>query len=195
MTGGTVDGYFNVLSMFCKDVENRLPLLQKAPETNTLSAFVTQVHALKSASASIGAAEVSALADKLEEAGKARDLTFIEENLNNFTKRLEELIKNIHKALSPLKGVEAITPESPSNLSVPILDPLLGELAEALALKKASSDILSILNIISQKQLASKTKEILERISYHVLMSEYENAVKAVEELVTANKLEKGYGN
>ncbi|MDR2740260.1 MAG: response regulator, partial [Treponema sp.] len=60
MTGGTVAGYRKVLAQFRKDAQERLALLQEPPEPGALPLFVTQAHALKSASASLGAAEVSA---------------------------------------------------------------------------------------------------------------------------------------
>ena len=99
MTGGTVAAYEQVLSMFCKDAEDRLPFLQKIPEADSLSAFVTQVHALKSASASIGAVRVSALAVELEASGNAGDMTFIQKNLTVFAQMLRELTENIRTAL------------------------------------------------------------------------------------------------
>jgi len=96
MTGGTEEGLRIVLSIFRKDIEKRLPLLQSVPEAENLSAFITQVHALKSAAASVGAAHLSAQAEKLESAGRREDLVFIKENLDSFLESLKELAKNIH---------------------------------------------------------------------------------------------------
>jgi len=99
MTGGTVAAYKQVLSLFCKDVEERLPLLQKSPEMDTLPLFITQIHSLKSASGSIGAQKVSSMAAGLEAVGKAGDTAFIRESLPDFTEQLKELVKNIRTAL------------------------------------------------------------------------------------------------
>jgi len=99
MTGGTEEAYRIVLSFFCKDIEKRLPLLQSAPGADNILEFVTQVHAFKSASASIGAAEVSAQAEKLEAAGKAGDLVFIQENLRDFADNLAKLAKDVRAVL------------------------------------------------------------------------------------------------
>jgi len=99
MTGGTEEGYRTVLYFFRKDIVGRLPLLQAAPGTDGLPDFITQVHALKSASVSVGADQASAQAEKLEAAGRAGDLVFIRENLGHFTENLAELAKNIHAAL------------------------------------------------------------------------------------------------
>jgi len=100
MTGGTFDIYKQVLAMFCKDVDERLPFLQKEPTDDTLKTFVTHIHAVKSAAASIGAMEVSALAKGLEAVGRAGDIEFIHKNLSDFLRQLEELKKNILSAMA-----------------------------------------------------------------------------------------------
>jgi signal transduction histidine kinase/CheY-like chemotaxis protein/HPt (histidine-containing phosphotransfer) domain-containing protein len=100
MLRGSMTAYKKILIMFCKDVSERLPQLQKMPEADTLQAFIIQVHSLKSVSASIGAQEVSSHAAGLEAAGKAADMIFIREHLPGFTVQLSELVKNIYAAIS-----------------------------------------------------------------------------------------------
>jgi len=97
---GSLKAYKNILSMFCKDVAERLSQLQIMPEADTLPAFIIQVHSLKSVSASIGAQEVSSNAAGLEAAGKAADMDFIREHLPDFTVQLAELEKNIRSVIS-----------------------------------------------------------------------------------------------
>jgi len=98
-TGGTLAGYRQALAAFCRDAEDRLPLLQAAPNTETLPALVVQVHALKSASASLGAWEISEGAARLEAAGRTGDAAFVEENLGAFAEMLAELVENIGTAM------------------------------------------------------------------------------------------------
>jgi CheY-like chemotaxis protein len=169
MTGGTLEGYRLVLSIFSEDAEYRLPLLQTVPETDALPEFTTHVHALKSASAAIGAEEISAQAAVLETAGKAGDLELIREKLPAFVERLAELAKNIRNVMGET------TPPEPPDLSPFIPSNLLRELEAALN----SQDLRSIDNILTalnEKPLDSKTKKIMEQISGHVLMAEYEEA-------------------
>jgi CheY-like chemotaxis protein len=180
MTGGTVAGYYQVLSMFYKDVEDRLPLLQAAPDTDALSMFITQVHSLKSASASIGATELSKEAAVLEASGRAGDLAFIEKNLNSFVEHLVEMVDGIRSVLESEK-----TESQEYSISVSEHLPLLHELAAALQSQKAGS-IDRILEELKQNPLDSKTKEALEKISDQVLMTEFDSALKIVEELFTA---------
>ena len=186
MTGGTVAGYKQVLSIFHKDVEERLPLLQTTPGVDTLSMFITQVHALKSASASIGAAELSKEAAALETAGKSGDLTFIEKNLNGFVEHLVEIVDGIRVVLES----ENRDNREISNFSSPIPNseylPLLHELTAALQSQKAVS-IDRILEELRQKPLDSKTKETIEKISDHVLMTEFDSALGIIDELIAAN--------
>jgi len=182
MSGGTQTAYTKVLSLFRKDIEERLPLLQKTPDTDTLPEFITQVHAIKSASASVGAQKISAAAAELEDAGKTADTAFIRENLPAFTDRLAELVKNIQNAL------ESGKPESVSGVeaekAAPVLySPLFPELAEALKTQKIS-EIKRILNMLFQQTQDSKLKEILEQISDQVLMTEFDKAEKIVGGLI-----------
>ena len=192
MTGGTEAGYRTVLSMFHKDAEDRLHLLRTTPDTEALPAFVTQVHALKSASASIGAIEVSAEAARLETAGKEGNLAFIGNHLPIFAKQLSELTENIRIALVSLNtgGTQneqqngTPLPE-PSNASVSTS--LLRELEAALKSQKA--DIIdNILDELNKKQLDAKTKDALEQLSDEVLMAEYDGALKILNNLFTSTK-------
>jgi HPt (histidine-containing phosphotransfer) domain-containing protein len=105
MTGGSMEVYREVLDLFCTDVDERLPILKSVPDAAGLAKFAIQIHALKGASGSIGAAEVSALAVKLEAAGKSGDISFIEENLGGFAAQLEELIKGIRSWLNATEAL------------------------------------------------------------------------------------------
>jgi signal transduction histidine kinase/DNA-binding response OmpR family regulator/HPt (histidine-containing phosphotransfer) domain-containing protein len=113
LTGGSEAGYRKILAIFHKDAKDRLPLLRRfaaaaaaqSGQEDTLSQFVIEVHALKSAAAAIGAAEVSARAAALEAAGKgvlagtASDMAVINEELPVFTEQLAALAEGIAAAL------------------------------------------------------------------------------------------------
>jgi len=182
MTGGTETTYIKVLSMFCTDVEERLLLLRKRPSAETLPALITNVHALKSASASIGAQGISSVAAGLEAVGKAGDVAFIRENLPDFVHKLEELLKNIRDALETNKHEDHDVQYS--QLSIPN-SRLFNELVKALKSQKIP-EIKRILNTLGEQAHDLKLKEILDQISDQVLMTEFDNAVKIVEELVNA---------
>jgi CheY-like chemotaxis protein len=184
MTGGTLSAYKQVLPLFCKDARDRLPLLQKTPDTDVLPVFITQVHALKSASASLGAVDVSAQAAALETAGKTEDLAFIEKNLFSFTAHLAELVTHIEAALesdAALRGTSMDAGRSTTNIAIFI--PLLQELALALRERKAD-DIDHILDELLQQPLSADSQEALEQLSDEVLVAEYDKAGEIVNRLL-----------
>jgi len=104
MTGGNQSIYREVLTLFCKDVEERMPLLRQVPNEDTLPTLVIHIHSLKSASASIGAQEISTQAAGLEAIGKAGDAGFIREILPDFADQLAELVEKIKAALESDKN-------------------------------------------------------------------------------------------
>ena len=180
-TGGTAEGYRTVLSMFRRDAEKRLPLFQTMPDTDTLPVFITQVHAIKSAASSIGANEVSGKAAELESAAVAGELAFIEKNLRTFAEQLAEVVKHISAA--EMAHNERVQNGKQPGKNVPPDFTLLRELEQALATGKASSDIFGILDKIEQMPLDSEYKGIFEKISYHVLMNEFDAAINTIGEL------------
>jgi CheY-like chemotaxis protein len=210
MTGGTIELYRQVISLFRKDAEERLPILQNVPDTSTLPGFVTNVHALKSASASIGAAEISAKAAELEAAGKAANMDFIKENLPGFAQSLAELASGIRAWESTVKGEASPSGTSPGEVSPNGDSPngddapnathgnslevikLLHQLEAALKTERAG-DIDRILEELqpssasqplSASQMDTETKEALEKISDNVLMTEFGNAAEIVSSLL-----------
>jgi len=183
MTGGTFAAYKQVLSLFCKDANNRLSLLEKIQEGDDLSVFVTQVHGLKSASASIGGEKFSIDAAELEAAGNAGNMKIIREKLPAFLKNLSELIKNISSALEEEKAPK----DSGKKTNITAYIPAFRELSEALQSQKIH-EINRIIKTLDQQAQDSKLKEILGQISDQVFMAEFDSAVKIVEELLASEK-------
>jgi signal transduction histidine kinase/DNA-binding response OmpR family regulator len=93
--GGSEQSYRALLAIFREDVLERLDVLREAPEEEDMRAFVTQVHALKSAAGNIGALALSADAARLEEAGRRGDAGTIRSELNSFREALIRLAESI----------------------------------------------------------------------------------------------------
>jgi signal transduction histidine kinase/CheY-like chemotaxis protein len=178
-TGGTEAGYRKVLVQFCKDARERLPLLKNIPDEPGLPVFTSQVHALKSAAATIGATAVAAEAARLEAAGTAADMAAIAEVLPVFTERLAALAEGISAAMEAERAPEGDQRTSGASE----LRPLLRDLAEALEIKKAR-DIDRVLEELNQKPLDGKTREILDAVSDEVLVAEYDKALKTITALL-----------
>ncbi|MDR2123702.1 MAG: response regulator [Desulfovibrio sp.] len=116
--GGSRELYLELLAVFRADAEACLARLADEPQASihpaqtlterngqspdtSLRAFITQVHAVKSALANIGAGELSGTAALLEKAGKEADNLTIRAKLPAFREELAALTGRIGVALAP----------------------------------------------------------------------------------------------
>jgi signal transduction histidine kinase/response regulator of citrate/malate metabolism len=176
-TGGTEEGYRQVLRSFYRDAGDRLAWFENfSPDGQGLDAFTTHVHALKSASGTIGAAELSAEAAALEAAGKEGNRTFIREKLPSFRERLGALAAEIGSALdlgSADPGPVVIGPE---------LKELLIQLRDALSTKNMR-EIDRLIAEMENHFADVRVKEIAGDFSDKVLVGEYAEVIRAIEDL------------
>jgi CheY-like chemotaxis protein len=117
--GGSQRRYLDLLTVFRKDAQAAAALLAREPDAaspetaggeilartpaegsgqspdSSLRAFITQVHALKSALAAIGASSLSQTAALLEKAGREGEMTVIREHLAPFRETLATLAERI----------------------------------------------------------------------------------------------------
>lgn len=93
-TGG-VENYVELLRLYQIDGRRKLPLLVRLLKEKDYAGYGVEVHALKSASANLGAMELSAQAREQEEAAKKRDTVFIDQNaralLENYSRQLQRI--------------------------------------------------------------------------------------------------------
>jgi CheY-like chemotaxis protein len=183
MTGGTETGYRKVLVQFYKDVVERLPVFAALPGETEIALFTIQAHAIKSAAATIGAAEVSKEAASLETAGRAKDVAAIQETLPAFREHLTQLTEELAKALK--EGEERIGKDEVKNVfhSLPIARAALLSLKEALKAKHMK-EIDRLLEEIEQLPLDTRTREQINAVSDKVLMGEYQGAVTMIDEMI-----------
>jgi CheY-like chemotaxis protein len=180
MTGGTEEGYCNVLEQFCKDAVVRLPEFKSVSDEIDLKIFATQSHALKSALAAIGAPDVSKEAAALEMAGKENNAVQIKELLPVFYEHLSQIIENVSEALA----LHEKTHSDKKIKSVKTaLKPKFTQLKTALE-EKNMKEIDRLIRELEKTSLDKKAKEIVNGISDNVLMSEYKEAIQAVNELL-----------
>ena len=100
MTSSTIEDYCKLLSLFVNDIEARLPNMQMGNALKDIHLFTTNVHAMKSAAAFIGADELSKKAMAMEEAGKTGNAASIKEGLSAFLEYLNSTVKNIRAVLN-----------------------------------------------------------------------------------------------
>jgi CheY-like chemotaxis protein/nitrogen-specific signal transduction histidine kinase len=177
MTGGTERGYLEVLGLYCRDVEKRLEILRGIPDEANLAAFTTQVHALKSASANIGANEISSAAEALEKAGHTKDMRFIRENTGKFAQSLETLAANIGEYLKTTDRQE--NPELSGGDKAAVKARLLSlkSAIAAHAVKEADA-------IIDELSGSGCCSAELDEISVQLLTSEFTRALEQTEKLI-----------
>ncbi|MDR1945704.1 MAG: response regulator [Desulfovibrio sp.] len=121
MCGGVEANYRDLLAQYCRDAETFLPTLRETLKNTAdikktggihtgasplpwIQAFVIQVHALKSASACVGAEALSNDAMLLEKAGRDGDLELIETHLEAFIQRFSEMVARINGILPEAAG-------------------------------------------------------------------------------------------
>ena len=92
-TGGE-EGFVELLELFHMDGMRKLELLPRLADSD-LSGYRTEVHALKSAAANIGATEVSGLARAQEDAAAREDTDFIVRELPRLLEAHEALLAHI----------------------------------------------------------------------------------------------------
>jgi len=108
--GGSQENYLQTLSIFRGDAATKAGEMRGALKNGDISSFTLYAHALKSASANVGALEISERAKTLEEAGKSRDTGFINANTDGFLADLEALIEDINLIIAVNRKAAAQTP-------------------------------------------------------------------------------------
>jgi HPt (histidine-containing phosphotransfer) domain-containing protein len=166
--------------LFRGDAEERLPFLQNVPQADALPEFITHIHAIKSASASIGAVEISARAARLEAAGTAGYIGFIRENLPGFAEALAALVA----------GIRAWDGAEEQGTSSAAHDPaeterLLHELVAALEAERAG-DIDRALEGLMRLSLSPEARKAIKKISDSVLVTELADAAATARSLLAS---------
>jgi HPt (histidine-containing phosphotransfer) domain-containing protein len=181
MTGGTPEAYCAVLEVYCRDVEDRLKTLAAFTAgtfpREEFPVFVSQVHALKSASASIGAAVLSVTAAELEAAGRREDREFIQKGLEEFCRSLGAAAARISAVLrnrAPVRDRNA----GPGEAQKLFLD--LKAALEAENIEKIDRCI----GDLDTLPLSGPLRKACEDISGSVLISEFPAAIAVIDKLL-----------
>ncbi|MDR2050611.1 MAG: response regulator [Deltaproteobacteria bacterium] len=177
-TGGSESGYINVLSLYCRDAAGRLKALRAMPaagDQEALRLFTTQVHALKSASASIGAKELAEMATRLEEAGNAGDTQAIRAHLVKFCEGLGALVERIGESMRDRQ-------DNAGGGARPDREKLL-LLKKALAEEDMKS-IDELLESLNSSPLEPSAGKLVAEISELILMSEFHKASAVIDVMI-----------
>ena len=102
--------YVELLKIYNDSYADTAEVLNRYFESGEYKDYTIKIHALKSSSRIIGAAEIGEDAQKLEDAGKAGDYGFIRENHAPFMGKYTALVEIISETI----GSEEISDKSPA---------------------------------------------------------------------------------
>ncbi|MCL1958550.1 MAG: ATP-binding protein, partial [Spirochaetes bacterium] len=166
--------------IFVRDAEKSVSILENCLSRSLgseedIHMYVINVHAMKSALANIGEKELSAVAFKLEQAGRENDINVMFEQTNDFLDKLRMVInKNKPKE-------EENSEDTESDLA--FLREKLKIIKEACAAfdKKTAKNALGELR---EKTWSHEIKKLISSISEHLLHSEFDNASALADEYI-----------
>jgi len=180
MSGGDVELYFEMLAVFRDDARSRIGLIRDCLETGDLELYTTYVHALKSAAANVGAQTLSATALDLEMAGQREDMAYVGAHTEKLLVDLESLLVSVEAAL-PAHGAAQGHNASPFDAG-PMRDELLRLKAALESLDIGETDR-AIAKLKESAQTAEQ-KAAVKKISNHVLLGDYDEAIAMSEGLL-----------
>jgi len=99
VTGGSLEGYLMVLSIFCRDTIRRLVVLKTEPTLDKLPSYAEELQSISKAAAAVGVQGLPEEALRLKTAVEKGNLPLIQEKMEGFVRHMEELIRNIQKIL------------------------------------------------------------------------------------------------
>ena len=114
-SGGAIEAYNEILAIYAADCEIRGRDMLDFHKDGNIKALTICIHAVKSASANIGADNISGMAAELESAGKAGDSSYIDTKLQNFLDSLTILLGNIRRYLGNISKDDTIR-DKPADL-------------------------------------------------------------------------------
>lgn len=186
---GDEAGFVELLELYYIDGQRKIGLLQKLADTS-LADYQTEVHALKSASANIGAIGVSDMARAQENAAAQGDRSLIDRQLPMLLNAYEELLEQIGWVLEQRRKDEPQEEKLPA-LSVRELAQRVGEALEELEdfrSRECSDIVMDLLHHELPQERLDSLQEIQEQLKLYeddnaeMLLGRLLNNLKAQEE-------------
>ena len=175
ISGGNTENYKKTLAIYHKDGLKKINELRNCLDTGNIKLYTVFVHALKSASGSIGSTMLPKLAEDLENAGDRGDLDYIMEHHDKMIAELEKLLTGINAVLTDNSGPKS----EKSKRNIQAIKADLDELKKALE----STDVETINRIIEKLQSLTDIDDpdgLIENLSTKIMMCEYEEAASLI---------------
>lgn len=103
---GSLEEYRELLELYCLDGRRKQKVLQELWEEKDYKGYGIEVHALKSASANVGAMRVSGMAKEQEKAVKRGDFTFVDHHVSKLLAEYGEQLGHIRQYLDANRSTE-----------------------------------------------------------------------------------------
>jgi CheY-like chemotaxis protein/HPt (histidine-containing phosphotransfer) domain-containing protein len=179
-------GYQNVPTqlgeLFASDAEKAIDVITSCMnddlnDDGVISMYIINVHAMKSALANIGESELSLIAQRLELAGREKEINVLLTETNNFIEKVKIVVKEIKIANEDNEVVED------TEESLTLLNEKLGIIKEACTKfdKKTAKNVLSGLR---EKTWSSETKKLLRDLSEKLLHSDFDEAAILIDKFI-----------
>ncbi|MDR1116632.1 MAG: response regulator [Oscillospiraceae bacterium] len=180
MTGGNTDFYIGALSVFYKDSAKKIVEIKAALDEGDIPLYTTYVHAVKGASQSLGAIDLSDTAKLLELAGLGGDTVYINENTPLFLEQIKRLLENI---ITVIPQKHAVTDVTEVSADTELLHSELTKLKDALASMemRLADRILSGLQRISW---FAEINDLLDCVEHSILLCDYGEAQDQIAEIL-----------
>ena len=162
---GSFDSFLAVLTVFHKSAKESMDEIRQSLKAEDIPAYTVKVHGLKSASRIVGAAELSAAAKELEDAGRAEDTDFIKAHND----RLLEMFAALESGLEKLDEQETQKPE----LSGAELEEAFQTLSEvAGTMDYGLMD--DLLDSLKRYRINEKDTDLIEKIGHSLLKLDWD---------------------
>ena len=187
---GDEDGFIELLELYCMDGKRKTGLLCELVESDILR-YQIEVHGLKSASANIGAVEVSEMARAQENAAAQGDREFISEKFPLLLAEYETLLENIAQFLKWRRQENSRKEKLPC-LTIPELREQTAAALEDLKHFRSQQCAERVESMLLH-EMSDETEESLLQIQGQLRLYEDDNAEELLEQLLgILEKEEKG---
>ncbi|MCL2211170.1 MAG: ATP-binding protein [Treponema sp.] len=162
-------------NIFVKDAQKAVNILEKIKINDSeIETYITTVHGMKSALANIGENDLSAIALKMENAGKRWDFDMLLNETSAFINALKSLILKYKTVEETENG------EIPSEDLVYLQNKLADIRTACLLLDKRSAK--KVINELKNTVWPRRIKSVVDELFMHLLHSDFKEMVKLVDE-------------
>lgn len=182
---GNEDLFWSVLKVYYKAIEKKANLIKSLEENEDWTAYTIEVHALKSSSKQIGAITLSDRAAALEQAGNARNASFIHKH----TDRMLQQYLSYRDVFAPFCPEENDEDDTKEKIPIEVLLKYFSDMraaVEDLDMDKME-EVVHEMNHYSyedwQQEMFSRLKDAVEEIdvdSCETILQEWENKLSSV---------------